>query len=212
MRRLLRPRALPSQFDFDLASGLTARVRPIRPEDAARFERGYPRLSETSRRQRFFGQASALSRTQLRFLTEIDQVRHVAWGALNLADLDEPGIGIGRYIAIDGRPGMAEVALTILDAYQHRGAGSLLHACLHLSGARHGFRRFVYDVSQDNVRFLRHLKAIGAAQVEIAEHIVRLEMPVYSRPAQLLRTPAGERFAEVLRRLAKLRPAPAVDA
>lgn len=207
LHRLLRPRPLPAEFDFELSEGLRARVRPIRPLDSVRFERGYPKLSETSRRQRFFGQSSALSQTQLHFLTAVDQVRHVAWGALNANNLDEPGIGIGRYIALGDDGKRAEVALTILDAYQHRGAGSLLHACLHLTGARHGFREFVYDVSQDNVRFLAHLKAIGARQTGVVEHIVRLEVPVYARAAQLPQTPAGARFAGMLRRLAKVRPA-----
>jgi hypothetical protein len=206
IHRLFRPRALPAEFDFELAGGLRARVRPIRPMDSVRFERGYPKLSEASRRARFFGQASALSQTQLHFLTAVDQVRHVAWGALNADDLDDPGIGIARYIAMSPTSTTAEVALTILDAYQHRGAGSLLHACLHLTAARHGFRTFVYDVSQDNVRFLRNLKAIGANQIDVAEHIVRLEMPVYRRPAQLPKTADGLRFVEIMKRLARVRP------
>lgn len=206
LQRLFRPRALPAEFDFALGGGVRARVRPIRPLDSVRFERGYPRLSEASRRARFFGQASALSQTQLHFLTAVDQVRHVAWGALDADRPEVPGIGIGRYIALAANDDRAEVALTILDEYQHLGAGSLLHACLHLTAARHGFRRFVYDVSQDNVRFLRHLKAIGATQVDIAEHIVRLEMPVYARAGQLPKTVAGQRFAQIMRALAKARP------
>jgi hypothetical protein len=206
IHRLFRPRALPAEFDFELAGGLRARVRPIRPLDSVRFERGYPRLSETSRRQRFFGQISALSQTQLHFLTAVDQVRHVAWGAMNADDLDDPGIGIARYIALTPTGTEAEVALTILDAYQHRGAGSLLHACLHLTAAHHGFRKFVYDVSQENFRFLRNLRGIGAVQVDTAAHIVRLELPVYRRPAQLPDTPEGQRFAGIMRQLARVRP------
>jgi hypothetical protein len=206
IHRLFRPRALPAEFDFDLADGIRARVRPIRPMDSVRFERGYPRLSEASRRARFFGQSSAMSQTQLHFLTAVDQVRHVAWGAMNANNLDEPGIGIARYIALSPTSAVAEVALTILDQYQHKGAGSLLHACLHLTAARHGFKKFVYDVSQDNIRFLRNLKAIGATQIDVAEHIVRLEMPVYRRPAQLPKTAEGLRFADIMKQLARVRP------
>ncbi|MDB5987997.1 MAG: N-acetyltransferase [Nevskia sp.] len=210
MLRIFRATVLPPAFEFELAGGLRALLRPIRADDAPRFERGYEQLSEASRRTRFFGQASALSQTQLHFLTEVDQVNHAAWGALNLLQPQEPGIGVARYIRVDRKSDAAEVAITVLDAYQHRGAGALLHACLHLTAARHGLRRFLYDVSQDNQRFIAHLKAIGALQTGSAEHILRLEMPVYARASKLPRnTASGQHFAALMRRLQHV---PAVDA
>jgi hypothetical protein len=205
---------LPTAFEFALSGGLRAYVRPVRADDAPRFASAFPRLSEASRRQRFFGQASALSQMQLDFLTAIDPPRHAAWAALDLDREAENEIGVARYIrtvpaAGRSRSASAEVAITILDAYQHRGAGRLLHACLHLTAARHGIARFIYDVSQDNARFLAHLRALGAVPQAQAEHIVHLEMPVYARAGAVPRgTEAMRRFAELLRVLERV---PAVE-
>ena len=196
---------LPAAFEFELAGGLRALVRPIRPTDAPRFERGYAQLSKASRHTRFFGQMSALSQTQLKFLTAVDHVDHAAWGALNLAQPSAPGIGVARYIRQAHTASAAEVAVTVLDAYQHRGAGMLLHACLHLTAARCGISQFEYDDSQDNARFIEHLRALGAEQIDLAEHIVRLRMPVYSASDEVPQAqPSARHFAAIMLRLASV--------
>ena len=195
---------LPSAFEFLLAHDVRALVRQVHTDDAPRFERGYQTLSEQSRRLRFFGQSSQLSTRQLQFLTQLDQVRHVAWGALDLGVDGQPGIGVARYIAMPEAPGSAEVAITIVDHYQHHGAGTLLHACLHLTATQHGFTRFVYDVSSANIRFLHYLKAIGAKELSETEHILRLEMPVYAGPDQVpLVAESGQHFAALMRKIAQ---------
>jgi len=199
---LFRTRTLPPTITMELQGGLRVLLRPVTEADAPRFERGYVHLSETSRRQRFFGQSSALSRIQVQFLTQIDHIGHVAWVALDIDRPDDPGAGVGRYVRPEADADEAEVALTVIDAYQHRGLGMALHGCLHLTAARHGLRRFVYDVSEDNVRFLGHLKALGARIIRIDEHIVRLEMKVYSSGNRVpTRSDAGRRFAAIMTQL-----------
>ena len=86
--------------------------------------------------QRFFAQVAELSPKQLDFLTHPDHRSHEAWGALDSKFAEPTGIGVARYIAMPERPGVAEVALTVVDDYQRIGAGSLLHACLHLTASR----------------------------------------------------------------------------
>lgn len=198
---------LPPALKYTLDDGLPILVRPIRPDDAPRIREGFARLSALARRRRFpapglLGDPDQLSDEQLRQLVHIDQINHVAWGAANLEKPDEPGIGIARYVRLNGEPKAADVAITILDEYQGRGAGFVLQACLHLTAWRNGIRTFYYDVASDNERIVRQLKLMGATHAGRADNIDRLEMPVYRRardvPAQ---NEIGRRFGEVFIRL-----------
>src|SRR3546814_18593859 len=82
-------------------------------------------------------------------LVHIDQINHAAWGAMNIEKPDEPGIGIARYVRLNGEPQAADVAITIADEYQGRGAGFVLQACLHLTAWKNGIRPFYYDIRSD---------------------------------------------------------------
>ncbi len=167
----------PPAFHFVLGHETRALVRPIRPSDLATLVSGYAHLSPQSRHLRFFAQASELSAKQLDFLTHPDHRSHEAWGALDLKYAAPTGIGVARYVSLPERPGVAEVALTVVDAYQRIGAGSLLHACLHLTASRHGYQTFWYDVLWENSGFLRYLKSLGGKMVGLESGVASIEMP-----------------------------------
>lgn len=199
----------PAAFDVRLPTGLSVQVAFVTPAHAPRFTAGYEHLSEQSRRMRFFGQISSLSSKQLAFLTQPDGRNHIAYAALNLANPAEPGVGVVRAIRLDADSKIAEVALTILDAYQHQGAGLLLHAAVHVHAAAVGIEQFLYDVSPENLRFIQHLLALGAVRVSQDHDIVRLRLPVTSNSNQLrTATPAARRFAEMLKAVSMAVPAP----
>src|SRR5207247_221841 len=122
--------------------GSYVRVRPIRPEDRERLRVGLHQLSAASRYHRFLAALSELSAEQLRYLTEVDQVNHLAWIALDPALAGEPAVGVARCIRVPEDPAMAEVAVTVLDAYQGRGLGTLLLGLLSRSAAAQGIRTF----------------------------------------------------------------------
>lgn len=192
-------------FEYQLDDRTPILVRPVRPEDAPRLREGFRELSALARRRRMMDMTE-LSDEQIRALTLLDQVNNVAFGAANLEKPDEAGIGIARYSRLNGDPEAADVQITIADAYQGRGAGFVLQACLHLTAHGHGIRKFYYDVLSDNDRIIKHLKLMGAAHTGRADNIDRLCMPVYCRAWDVPRgNDIGKRFAEVFRRLQRVR-------
>jgi hypothetical protein len=194
----------PPVFDAVLPSGLAVQVAFVTPAHAPRFTAGYAKLSDQSRRMRFFGQVSSLSSRALEFLTQPDGRNHIAYAALDASRPEEPGIGVVRAIRLDADSAIAEVALTILDTYQHQGAGLLLHAAVHVHAAAVGIEQFLYDVSPQNTRFIDHLVALGAVKVSTDHDRVRLRLPVCAGPSAVkAATPAGERFAAMLKRVAE---------
>lgn len=198
---------LPSSFRFELEDATPVLLRPLAPADAGRLREGFTRLSQMARRRRFFTDFNELDEARLRALTELDQRRNAAWGCIDLNRPEEPGVGVGRYSTVNGDAGAADVAITVLDAYRGRGAGLLLHACLHLHAHRHGIRRFYYDVLADDERLIRRLKALGARFEGRATNIDRLSMPVYHRAWDVpCDTREGRRLAALMQRLRDAEP------
>ena len=211
MLKRLFAKTLPSPFNFQLPDGLAVQVAVVSPAHAPRFVLGYEKLSEQSRRMRFFGQVSGLSSKQLAFLTKPDGRNHIAYAALDLSMPEEPGAGVARCIRLDGDSKIAEVAITILDAYQARGVGLLLHACLHVAAHAVGVQQFIYDVSAENDRFIHHLQALGARQVSRDRDVVRLMLPVCGSASKVKgEAAAARRFAEMLSSVAAAKPAVSV--
>lgn len=202
MLRALATPLLPEAFQYALDDGTPILVRPVGPEDAPRLQEGFRRLSALARRRRFLDSLSELSHEQALHLLKTDQVNHAAFGALNLEKPEEPGIGVARYLRLNGEPQAADVAITIADEYQGRGAGFVLQACLHLSAHRNGIRRLYYDVLSDNDRIIKHLKLMGAQHEGRADNIDRLSLPVYRRAWDVPGSnDIARRFAEVFKRL-----------
>ena len=189
----------PIDFEATLPNGLRLQVGFVRPAMSAQIVAGYQRLTERSRRMRFFGQVSGLSSKQIDFLASPDGRNHIAYAAEELlADARAP-VGIARCIRLDADSKMAEVAMTVVDDYQAKGVGTLLHACLHRHAAAVDIRQFIYDVAPENRRFVEHLNNLGADLISRDGDIVRLTLPVFgSAKAVGQSTPAAERFKQAL--------------
>jgi drug/metabolite transporter (DMT)-like permease/RimJ/RimL family protein N-acetyltransferase len=144
-----------------LADGARVGLRPIRSEDADAFARAYTRLSELSRQRRFLSVAPALPPNDVRYLTSVDHHEHVALVAVGLDG--EEILGSARYIRLPNRPGDAEMAIEVIDEWQHRGLGRALLQALGDHARARGVERFVALVASDNVPMQRILQRAGSS-------------------------------------------------
>jgi hydrogenase maturation protease len=98
-------------------------IRPIRAADRDDFMRSFQHLSEETRYERFLGPIRTLTEDQVTYFTEVDHHDHEALVALTP---EGEIVGIARYIRLPEEAATAEVAVTVADAWQHRGIGYAL--------------------------------------------------------------------------------------
>lgn len=155
-----------NRIDTRLRDGTRVLIRMVSPDDKAALASGFERLSPRSRYLRFHTAVEQLSEQQLAYLTEVDQVDHVAWVAQDVDQPDEPGIGVARFIRLDDEPTVAEAAVTVLDEYQGRGLGSELLHVLAAAAVRRGITTFRAYVLGENRSMLALLEALGPTHTE----------------------------------------------
>jgi len=165
-------------FAARLPDGTPVRMRPVGPGDREALRQGVAHdLSAESRHRRFLSPLRELTEAQLDELTGADGVDHCALGAL--AGVRSRPAGVARYIRSAGRPEQAEVALTVADAWQRRGLGTLLLAALGTVALANGVRVFHADLLADNLPVLALLRRCGeAASMHSLDGVVeaRLEL------------------------------------
>ena len=141
-----------------LRDGSIAEIRPIGPADKGLLIEGLRQMSPQSKFARFGSGISGLSAAELRYLTHVNQVSHVAWGAT----IDEEPAGVGRYI-VDSTA-EAEIAITVVDRFQRRGLGRALFDALAASARAAGIESFHFAIEPWNRTVLRMLPGIEVGQ------------------------------------------------
>lgn len=113
------------QWTHTLRNGVQVVIRPLGKDDAA-LERAFiTALSAQSRRFRFLGQVGCPSDALIRSLTDIDYVHDVAFVAIAADGGAQQEVGVARYsVSADGKS--CECAVTVADAFQGQGLGTLL--------------------------------------------------------------------------------------
>ncbi|MBW3606590.1 MAG: GNAT family N-acetyltransferase [Actinobacteria bacterium] len=180
------PSADEDRIETQLRDGTRVLIRMVSPDDKAALASGFERLSPRSRYLRFHTAVEQLSHQQLAYLTEVDQVNHVAWVAQDLDQPDEPGIGVARFIRLDDEPTVAEAAVTVLDEYQGRGLGSELLHVLAAAAVRRGITTFRAYVLGENRSMLALLDALGPTHTErqLGVYQIDVELPAVSDDAR----------------------------
>jgi acyl carrier protein len=140
--------------------GIPVAVRPIRPEDMPLEADFVRRLSRESRYQRFMLTLHELSPAKLNYLTDVDQVRHVAL----VATVDRGGrqalAGVARYVVDPAGTG-CEFAIAVDDDWHGSGlAGILMHSLIDIARFR-GLATMEGIVIATNLGMLRFVRQLG---------------------------------------------------
>ena len=146
-----------------LRGGSEVRIRPIRAEDHEPLAEGVERMSPDSRYLRFLTPLKRLDDRALDYLTDIDHSSHEALVAIDPATRD--GIGVARYVRAADRPGSAEVAVAVADAWQRRGLGALLLELLARRARQEGIERLTALVLEANPGSLALLETLGPTEI-----------------------------------------------
>jgi RimJ/RimL family protein N-acetyltransferase len=121
-------------------------IRPIEPGDKERLVNGLAQLSAESIRKRFLAAKPRFSKSELRYLTEVDGVNHIALVALE----DDQLVAVARCVRLPDRPDTAEMAIVVGDPWQGQGLGRALSIALADAAVAVGIRRFAATMLGDN--------------------------------------------------------------
>jgi GNAT superfamily N-acetyltransferase len=143
-----------------LFDGTLVTSRPIRPEDSGMEQEFVRHLSPDSRYYRFMGTLTELPPKKLRFFTEIDYERHMAFVATVMQEGKEVEVGVARYVAAE-KPGTCEFAITVDDAWQRSGVAGLLMIALQNAARRNGFVSMEGTVMTSNHKMLKFARQLG---------------------------------------------------
>lgn len=143
-----------------LFDGTPVTIRPIRPGDSGMEQEFVRHLSEDSRYFRFMGSVRELPPKKLKFFTDIDYDRHMAFVAIIMREGKELEIGVARYVATEN-PESCEFAVTVDDAWQGSGVAGLLMISLEHAAREHGFKTMEGIVLAGNHKMLKFARQLG---------------------------------------------------
>ncbi|HVM35159.1 MAG TPA: GNAT family N-acetyltransferase [Actinomycetota bacterium] len=180
----------PDELVAALGDGTSVLFRPILPEDRERLRTAFALLSPESRYRRFFRAIDRLSDDELDYLTNVDQMDHVAWVALLRDEPGQPGIGVARWVRDPRIPDTAEAAVTVIDAFHNRGIGTTLLQLAAASAIARGVRRFRAWTIGGNQPVLDILERLGATAGRWESGVLEVTVELPVRPDDLAQTTA----------------------
>jgi RimJ/RimL family protein N-acetyltransferase len=161
------PRRLPNHPDLT--------VRLIRDADKPALLDLFERLTPLSRTRRFLAPKPALSRRELVYLTELDQIRHAAFVAVGP---DGSFVGVARYACGVGETEVADVAFAVADEWQGRGVGRALAGLLVDHACASGLTRLQATTLPENGPARKLLSRMGFTVSGIADGVLELELDI----------------------------------
>jgi len=144
-----------------LSDGSRVWLRPLRPQDRELIRIGFERLSPESRYQRFFVAKAALLPEELRYLSQVDQIDHLAIIAVLRAHGREEAVGLARAVRLSDEPETFEVAVTVVDPLQGRGLGRRLVWDLLAAAEEQGARRVRFTTLPWNRKMRALIRSLG---------------------------------------------------
>ncbi len=161
------------RFKNTLKDGTPLFIRSLEPGDEAGLNEGFQRLSNQTRYNRFLGIKKKLSQQELSYLCSPDEQNHFAL----LGYTDEQGIGVARCVRDKHQPDIAELAVTIIDPFQNKGAGTALFQRLVSMVEQVGITRFKGYSFFENRAVMAFLNRYNARSTPIGEGVIEIDIP-----------------------------------
>lgn len=179
-----------------LPSGEPVMVRPIRPQDAGRLQAYIRNLSASTRRNRFLGAVSELAET------ELDRLAHMnSRGELALIAFVGEGsetLMVAEAIQVLSPQGQrCEIALSVVDAWQRKGLGTLLVQSMECRARVLGARCLFGEVMRTNDAMKGLARKAGFA-IQGPFTDARLVQIVKDLSIAQTGMPCGEQFSQPL--------------
>jgi hypothetical protein len=195
--------ALVHPFHFDL-DHTKFHARPIEASDKEKFMQAFDKLSTQSNYLRFFTSKKNLSEEQLKYLTELDGVNHIAWIIIDTKGIEAKGVAVGRIIRMKGEPSTAEVAITVIDEYQQMGIGAILLCILNIVASQNDINVFRYYVLHENKFVIEILKELGTLKQSSETNAVQIDSFVRASSAKIPNIPSLGAFKKTMKRIEAL--------
>jgi GNAT superfamily N-acetyltransferase len=131
-------------------------IRPIRPDDKEELQRGLRELSRETIQRRFLAAKPRFTSAELRYLTEVDGVNHIALVAVMAGRI----VAVARAVRL--HDDLAEWAIVVADPLQRMGLGTRLMQALVDAAREQGIHRFSALIAGENravARLLAHAHA-----------------------------------------------------
>jgi acetyl coenzyme A synthetase (ADP forming)-like protein len=160
------------ESDVVLRDGSTVHIRPARGLDRTLVEDYLIGLSPETRRLRFWSQAIDVGELAQK-VVGVDQVDHLTLLVLHGAEM----IGGAQYIRVDER--RAEISLSVTDAWQGRGVGSILLGQLAQAASANNISIFVAEVLAENHRMINVFRGSGfPVSIRALPGSIEIEFPI----------------------------------
>ncbi len=171
--------------EFVLPDGTPAMIWPLLPTDAGTLRDVFRRLSPGSRQHRFLQVLDQLDDPTIRLLAgSVDGVHHIALLLIVLPpEGQEELIGVAHLVQDPDDPATADIAVTVVDDWQGRGAGTALVSAL-LARRPAAVTRLRTLVAADNRASLALLARVGHVSSGLPERgvlDVMVELPAATR-------------------------------
>ncbi len=143
-----------------IVAGESVTIRPMQPADSAMEAEFIRNLSVETKHYRFLGGVKELSPAELKRLCDVDGQHSMAFVATVNKNGHETEIGVSRYAEYPS-DGAGELAITIADAWQHKGLGQLLLKQLITYAKAHGLKQLYSVELADNIAMRELAREFG---------------------------------------------------
>jgi RimJ/RimL family protein N-acetyltransferase len=145
---------------YPIAADESVTIRPIHPSDNVMEGEFIRNLSAQTKHYRFLGGVKELPPAELKRLCDVDGRHSMAFVATVKTNGHETEIGVSRYAEYP-TAGAGELAITIADAWQHKGLAQLLLKQLITYAKTHGIKQLYSVEFADNTAMRELAREFG---------------------------------------------------